>query len=56
MGTLENFENAWDVDFQFEHVGLEKTLPEECSHGCACKSEADHKKEAVLGKTQNLKK
>lgn len=55
MGILENFENAWDVDFQNEsapmkitnHIGetslAVKIFSETCCNGCSCQSEQDHK-------------
>jgi len=57
MGILENFENAWDVDFQYESTPIKKTnnagesslavklFSEICCDGCSCKSESDHKPE-----------
>jgi len=58
MGILENFENAWDIDFQFEstpikltnHAGepsslASKVFTETCCNGCSHKSESDHKPE-----------
>lgn len=53
MAILENFENAWDVDFQddipYEHQNLAvKTFTEICCNGCTCKSESAHKPEYSL--------
>jgi len=57
MGILENFENAWDVEFQFESTPIKATdntglafkiFTETCCDGCSCKSESDHKPEASL--------
>jgi hypothetical protein len=54
MGILENFENAWDVEFQYESTPIKavdntglalKIFTETCCNGCTCKSESDHKPE-----------
>ena len=42
MGILENFENAWDIDLQYESSGL-KVYSEICSNGCSCQTSNDHK-------------
>ena len=63
MGILENFENAWDVDIQFESTPIKpidnagrplvesslaaKLFSETCCDGCSCKSESDHKPEML---------
>ena len=60
MGILENFENAWDVDFQYESAPIKATnnagdssleiklFSETCCDGCTCKTSSDHNKEFVL--------
>jgi len=49
MGILENFENAWDPEFQYESASpVIKTFSDSCSNGCACQSSSDHNKEFVL--------
>jgi hypothetical protein len=53
MGILDNLENAWDDDFQFESSTYKPEYPnltvklfsEMCCNGCSCKSELDHKPE-----------
>lgn len=46
MGILENLENAWDPEFQFEHQNLAvQIFSDTCCNGCSCKSEKDHKPE-----------
>jgi len=54
MGILENFENAWDVDFQYESAPIKPTnnagepymatnlISETCCDGCGCKASSDH--------------
>ena len=43
MGILENFENAWDPEFQYESASsVIKTFSDSCSNGCTCKSSSDH--------------
>lgn len=43
MGILENFENAWDIDFQEEPKAPEgwaaKKFSEEVCDNCSCKAE-----------------
>lgn len=50
MGILDNLENAWDENFQFES-SVYKTEPENlsvkifsetCCNGCTCQSSEDH--------------
>ena len=48
MGILDNFESAWDNEFQFEHLNLAtKIFTETCCNGCSCKSESEHKPEML---------
>jgi hypothetical protein len=56
MGILDNLENAWDVEFQFESTPIKaidntglalKIFTETCCDGCSCKSESDHKPEML---------
>jgi hypothetical protein len=43
MGILENFENAWDPEFQYEHTNLNsKTFSDSCCNGCNCQTSKDH--------------
>jgi uncharacterized protein (DUF1499 family) len=42
MGILENFENAWDPDIQYESSNINKTSSNPCCDGCMCKSSTDH--------------
>ena len=42
MGILENFENAWDPEFQYESSNINKTSSGPCCDGCSCKSSTDH--------------
>jgi hypothetical protein len=54
MGILENFENAWDPDLQFESAPIKtinnagepslatNLISETCCDGCTCKSFSDH--------------
>jgi hypothetical protein len=43
MGILDNFENAIDLEFQFEHQNLAvKIFSDICCNGCSCKSSEDH--------------
>lgn len=54
MGILENFENAWDIEFQNEsapikltnHAGdtslAAKLFSDSCCDGCTCKKSTDH--------------
>jgi hypothetical protein len=54
MGILENFENAWDIEFQNESTPIKvannagepslaaKLFSETCCDGCSCKSSTDH--------------
>jgi hypothetical protein len=45
MGILENFENAWDIDFQEEPKAPEnlatKIFSETVCENCSCKSETE---------------
>jgi hypothetical protein len=45
MGILENFENAWDIDFQEEPKEPEnlskKIFSETVCENCSCKSETE---------------
>jgi hypothetical protein len=50
MGILDNLENAWDENFEFES-SIYKPEPENlavkifsdlCCNGCSCKSDKDH--------------
>jgi len=46
MGILDNFESAWDKEFQFEHLNLAaKIFTETCCNGCSCQTSKDHIKE-----------
>jgi len=61
MGILDNFENAWDPEFQYEHTPIKQTdnagKPTEypnlavkmfsdiCCDGCSCKTSDAHKPE-----------
>lgn len=46
MAILENLENAWNDDFQFEHTNLAvKIFSDICCHGCSCSSDSDHNKD-----------
>jgi hypothetical protein len=43
MGILENFENAWDIDFQEEPVDPNlsvKIFSETVCENCSCKTES----------------
>lgn len=54
MGILDNFENAWDIDFQYESAPIKpinnagepslatKIFSETCCDGCTCKASSDH--------------
>lgn len=58
MGILENFENAWDIDFQYESSPIKQTdnagrptvepslavkiFSDICCDGCGCKASTDH--------------
>lgn len=43
MSILDNLENAWDIEFQFEHQNLAvKVFSDTCCNGCSCKTESDH--------------
>ncbi len=44
MGILDNFENAWDIDLQYESSGL-KVYSEICCNGCTCQTSDAHKPE-----------
>ncbi len=44
MGILDNFENALDIDLQYESSGL-KVYSEICSNGCTCQTSDAHKPE-----------
>ena len=54
MGILDNLENAWDDNFEFESSIYKpeaeslsaKIFSDLCCNGCSCKSEAEHTKEA----------
>jgi hypothetical protein len=56
MGILDNLENAWDDDFQFEsstykpeHPNLAaKLFSEMCCNGCSCKTSSDHSQETEI--------
>jgi hypothetical protein len=47
MGILENFENAWDIDFQEEPKAPEgwaaKNFSETVCENCSCKAETESK-------------
>lgn len=53
MAILENLENSWDDDFQFESSFYKKEpenlavkiFSETCCEGCLCSTENDHKPE-----------
>jgi len=46
MAILDNLENAWDEEFQFEHQNLAvKIFSDTCCNGCSCKTSNDHKPE-----------
>jgi hypothetical protein len=41
MGILENFENAWDIDFQTDYKNLsQKIFSETVCENCQCKTES----------------
>lgn len=50
MGILDNLENAWDDNFEFESSTYKsepenlavKIFSEICCDGCSCKNESDH--------------
>ena len=47
MGILDNLENAWDEEFQFEHQNLAvKIFSETCCNGCTCQTSKEHLPEA----------
>ena len=56
MGILDNLENAWDDNFEFESSYYNPDYPnlsakifsDLCCNGCSCKSEAVHIKEDEL--------
>jgi hypothetical protein len=60
MGILDNFENAWDIDFQYESAPIKpinnagepslaaKLFSETCCDGCSCKSSTNHDTEFQL--------
>jgi hypothetical protein len=60
MGILDNFENAWDIDFQYESTPIKqinnagepslaaKLFSETCCDGCSCKSSTNHDTEFQL--------
>jgi hypothetical protein len=53
MGILDNLENAWDDEFNFESSLYKpeidslavKIFSDICCNGCSCKTESDHKPE-----------
>lgn len=53
MGILDNLENAWDDNFEFESSSYTKEpenlavklFSEICCEGCSCMTENDHKPE-----------
>jgi len=45
MGILDNFENAWDPEFQYEHTNLTQIFSDTCCNGCACQTSDAHKPE-----------
>lgn len=45
MGILENFENAWDPEFQYEHTNPIKIYSDTCCNGCTCQTSDAHKPE-----------
>ena len=57
MDILENFENAWDPEFQYESTPIKQTnhagepllstnlISETCCNGCSCQTSQDHKPE-----------
>jgi len=53
MGILDNLENAWDDNFEFENSSYKPEYPnlavkifsETCCNGCSCKTSNDHKPE-----------
>lgn len=47
MAILENLENSWDNNFQFEHTSLAvKVFTDTCCNGCLCQTPKDHKIES----------
>ena len=53
MGILDNLENSWDDEFNFESSIYKpemeslavKLFSETCCDGCSCQSESDHLKQ-----------
>ncbi len=56
MSILDNLENSIDFDRESHQSLAVKIFSDICCDGCSCKSEDDHKKEAVLGSKPNLLK
>jgi len=59
MGILENFENAWDVDFQTDYENLsQKIFSETVCDKCSCQTEStpmpitDNKGETIFWETE----
>jgi hypothetical protein len=46
MAILNNLENAWNENFEFEHQNLSlKIFSDFCCNGCSCKTTSDHNQE-----------
>jgi hypothetical protein len=56
MSILDNLENSIDFDRESHQSLAVKVFSDTCCEGCSCKTENDHKKEAVLGSNTNLAK